>query len=48
MNFYNAELVKDSDGKYAVNLENVHVVLSEDKQKNLADNQVQPARLPWA
>ena len=42
MNFYNAELVKDSDGKYAVNLENVHVVLSEDKQKNLADNQVQP------
>ena len=42
MNFYNAQLVKDSDGKYAVELEKAHVVLSEDKQANLARNNVQP------
>ena len=36
MNFYDAELVKDSDGKYAVELENVHVTLSDEKQENLA------------
>ena len=29
MNFYNAQLVKDADGKYAVELENAHMVLSE-------------------
>ena len=40
MNFYDAELVKDSDGKYAVELENVHVTLSDEKQENLARNQV--------
>ena len=42
MNFYNAQLVKDSDSKYAVELEKAHVVLSEDKQANLARNNVQP------
>ena len=42
MNFYNAQLIKDSDGKYAVELEKAHVVLSEDKQANLARNNVQP------
>ena len=42
MNFYAAQLVKDSDGKYAVELEKAHVVLSEDKQANLARNNVQP------
>ncbi len=42
MNFYDAQLVKDSDGKYAVELEKAHVVLSEDKQANLARNNVQP------
>ena len=42
MNFYNAQLVKDNDGKYAVELEKAHVVLSEDKQANLARNNVQP------
>ena len=39
-NFYDAELVNDSDGKYAVELENVHVTLSDEKQENLARNQV--------
>ena len=42
MNFYDAQLVKDSDGKYAVELEKAPVVLSEDKQANLARNNVQP------
>ena len=42
MNFYDAQLVKDNDGKYAVELEKAHVVLSEDKQANLARNNVQP------
>ena len=42
MSFYDAQLVKDSDGKYAVELEKAHVVLSEDKQANLARNNVQP------
>ena len=41
MNFYDAQLVKDGD-QYAVELENAHVVLSEEKQKNLTENQVQP------
>ena len=42
MNFYDAQLVRDADGKYAVELENAHVVLSEDKQARLAENGVEP------
>lgn len=42
MNFYDAQLVKDPDGKYAVELENAHVVLSEDKQQRLAQKGVEP------
>lgn len=42
MNFYDAELVKDADGKYAVNLENAHVVLSDEKQVNLKAHDVPP------
>ena len=37
MNYFNAKLVKE-DGKYAVSVENCKVVLSEEKQKNLAAN----------
>ena len=42
MNFYDAQLVKDSDGKYAVELDKAHVVLSDAKQANLTKNNVQP------
>ena len=42
MNFFDAKLVKDADGKYAVELENAHVVLSEEKQARLAANNVEP------
>lgn len=42
MNFYDAQLVKDADGKYAVELENAHVVLSEDKQARLSQKGVEP------
>ena len=42
MNFYDAQLVKDADGKYAVELENAHVVLSEDKQERLSKKGVAP------
>ena len=42
MNFFEAKLVKDADGKYAVELEGAHVVLSEDKQARLAANNVEP------
>ena len=41
MNFYDAELVKE-DGKYAVVLDGAKVVLSEDKQANLAKNDIKP------
>ncbi len=41
MNFYDAQLVKE-EGKYAVKLEDATVVLSEEKQENLAKNNVQP------
>jgi len=41
MNFYDAELVKE-DGKYAVVLDGAKVVLSDDKQANLAKKDVQP------
>ncbi|MCI2055581.1 MAG: sn-glycerol-3-phosphate ABC transporter ATP-binding protein UgpC [Oscillibacter sp.] len=42
MNFYDAELVREADGKYAVNLENAHVVLSDEKQANLKAHDVAP------
>ena len=42
MNFFDAKLVKDADGKYAVELENTHVVLSDDKQERLHANDVAP------
>jgi len=41
MNFFDAELVK-KDGKYAVELGGISVVLSDEKQANLEKNQVQP------
>ena len=42
MNFYDAQLVLDSDGKYAVELDKAHVVLSDVKQANLKKNNVKP------
>ena len=42
MNFYDAQLVLDSDGKYAVELDKAHVVLSDVKQANLKKNTVKP------
>jgi multiple sugar transport system ATP-binding protein len=44
MNFFDAKLVK-KDGKYAVELENAHVVLSEEKQARLAANNVAPQEI---
>lgn len=41
MNLFDAKLVKE-DGKYAVVLGGVKVVLAEDKQERLAANQVEP------
>nr|WP_297175401.1 sn-glycerol-3-phosphate ABC transporter ATP-binding protein UgpC [uncultured Agathobaculum sp.] len=41
MNFYDAVLVMDGD-KYAVELENAHVILSEEKQANLRRNDAKP------
>ena len=42
MNFYNAQLLKGGDGKYAVRLENAQIVLSDEKQAHLADRAVPP------
>ena len=41
MNFYDAKLVKDG-AAYAVELENAHIVLSDEKQTNLAASNVAP------
>ncbi len=41
MNYFNAKLVNEG-GKYAVAVENCKVVLSDEKQKNLAAHNVQP------
>ncbi len=41
MNYFNAKLVNEG-GKYAVAVENCKVILSDEKQKNLAANKVQP------
>ena len=42
MNTFDAQLQRDPDGKYAVQLENAHVVLSDEKQARLAEKNVQP------
>lgn len=42
MNFYDAELVQDADGKYAINLEQVHIVLCDEKQQNLKSHTAAP------
>ena len=42
MNTFDAQLQRDPDGKYAVQLENAHVVLSDEKQARLAQKNVQP------
>lgn len=44
MNFYDAELSK-VDGKYVVKLENAQIVLSDEKQANLAAHNVQPQQI---
>ena len=45
MNTFDAQLQRDPDGKYAVQLENAHVVLSDEKQARLAQKNVQPGRI---
>ncbi|MEG1658755.1 MAG: sn-glycerol-3-phosphate ABC transporter ATP-binding protein UgpC [Oscillibacter sp.] len=45
MNLYDGRLVRDGDGKYAVELENAHIVLSDEKQANLAEKQVAPQEI---
>ena len=42
MNFFDARLVRDPDGKYAVELDSAHVILSDDKQERLNANHVEP------
>ena len=42
MNTFDAQLQRDPDGKYAVQLANAHVVLSDEKQARLAQKNVQP------
>jgi multiple sugar transport system ATP-binding protein len=44
MNLFDGELVL-RDGKYAVRCDDAEIVLSEDKQKNLADSNVQPQKV---
>ena len=44
MNLFDGELVL-RDGKYAVRCDDAEIVLSEDKQKNLADRNVQPQKV---
>lgn len=38
MNFYEGELTKDANGKYAVKLEDAVITLADEKQANLAKN----------
>ncbi|MEG1988259.1 MAG: sn-glycerol-3-phosphate ABC transporter ATP-binding protein UgpC [Oscillibacter sp.] len=45
MNLYDGRLVRDGDGKYAVELEHAHIVLSDEKQANLAEKQVAPQEI---
>ena len=42
MNTFDAALVRDADGKYAVNLEGAHVVLSDEKQARLSAKNAAP------
>ncbi len=42
MNFYDAELVRDNAGDYAVKIENVYIRPSDEKQENLRRNKVEP------
>ena len=44
MNLFDGELVL-KDGKYAVRCDDAEIVLSEDKQKNLADRNAQPQKV---
>ena len=44
MNLFDGELVQDGD-KYAVRVGDAKIVLSEDKQKNLAERNVQPQKV---
>ncbi len=45
MNFYNGRLVKNKAGKYAVQVENAEIELSEEKQKNLKDRNTEPQEI---
>ncbi|MBR2670146.1 MAG: ABC transporter ATP-binding protein [Solobacterium sp.] len=45
MNFYNGRLVKNKAGKYAVQVENAEIELSEEKQKNLEDRNTEPQEI---
>ena len=42
MNTFDAALVRDADGKYAVNLEGAHVILSDEKQARLSAKNTAP------
>ncbi|MGI6118240.1 MAG: ABC transporter ATP-binding protein [Bilifractor sp.] len=42
MNFFAGKLQKDSDGTYSVLVEGVKFALSDEKQKHLRDNNIQP------
>ena len=42
MNTFDAALVRDADGKYAVNLEGAHVILSDEKQARLSAKNAAP------
>ena len=45
MNFYDGELVKGTDGKYSVKLEDALIPLSEEKNRRLAENGVESKRV---
>ena len=42
MNFYDGKLLKNADGKYAVQVENAVIELSPEKQKHLSERNVAP------
>ena len=42
MNFFDAELIKNTDGKYAVKLEDMTVVVSDEKQAALTKKGIEP------
>ena len=42
MNFYDAELVRDGAGVYAVKIDNVYIRPSDEKQENLRRNNTEP------